>query len=60
MEIRIGPMAADDWPTCRRIYEEGIATGQATFGTRERIGRLNGRWRDVMLLERRSTVIGVD
>jgi len=166
MVIRIGPMGADDWPACRRIYEEGIDTGLATFetaapdwvtwdaahvaagrlvardaegrvigwaalspvsdrcayegvaeasvyvassarrhgvggalmralldaadaagiwtvqagilvenraslalvdhagfrviGTRERIGRLDGRWRDVMLLERRSAVVGVD
>jgi L-amino acid N-acyltransferase YncA len=166
MEIRIGPMAAEDWPACRQIYEEGIATGQATFetvapdwaawdaahlaagrmvardaedrvigwaalspvsdrcayegvaeasiyvaasarrqgvggalmralldaadasgvwtvqagvlvenraslalaertgfrtiGIRERIGRLDGTWRDVMLLERRSSVVGVD
>ena len=166
MEIRIGLMVADDWPACRRIYEEGIATGQATFetaapeweawdaahvaagrlaardaadrvigwaalspvsdrcayegvaeasiyvassvrrqgvggalmralldaadvagiwtvqagvlvenqaslalaeragfrtiGIREQIGRLDGRWRDVMLLERRSSVVGVD
>jgi L-amino acid N-acyltransferase YncA len=166
MEVRITPMAAADWPACRRIYAEGIATGLATFetaapeweawdaahlaagrlvardraggvvgwaalspvsdrcayegvaevsvyvaaearrrgvggalmgallaaaddagiwtvqagvllenrgslaladragfrviGIRERIGRLDGRWRDVMLLERRSAVVGVD
>ena len=27
------------------------------LGVRERIGRLNGEWRDVLLLERRSEVI---
>lgn len=26
-------MAGSDWPEVRRIYEEGIATGQATFET---------------------------
>jgi L-amino acid N-acyltransferase YncA len=26
-------MTPDDWPEVRRIYEEGIATGQATFET---------------------------
>jgi L-amino acid N-acyltransferase YncA len=26
-------------------------------GLRERLGRLHGRWRDVLLLERRSPVI---
>lgn len=29
--IRIEPMTADDWPEVRRIYEEGIATGNATL-----------------------------
>jgi L-amino acid N-acyltransferase YncA len=27
----IGPMQARDWPAVRTIYEEGIATGNATF-----------------------------
>ena len=27
-------------------------------GTRERLGELNGKWRDVILLERRSKVVG--
>lgn len=29
--IRIEPMTADDWPAVRRIYAEGIATGDATL-----------------------------
>jgi L-amino acid N-acyltransferase YncA len=29
----IEPMTADDWPHVRRIYEEGMATGDATFET---------------------------
>ena len=29
--LRIGPMTADDWPAVRRIYAEGIATGDATL-----------------------------
>lgn len=33
MEIRISPLSAPDWPACARIYEEGIATGAATFET---------------------------
>ncbi len=32
--------------------------GFRIVGTRERIGRTNSRWRDVLLLERRSTVVG--
>jgi L-amino acid N-acyltransferase YncA len=31
MELIIRPMTADDWPAVRRIYGEGIATGNATF-----------------------------
>lgn len=29
--IFIEPMVAEDWPEVRRIYAEGIATGDATF-----------------------------
>ena len=29
--VTIEPMTADHWPEVRRIYEEGIATGVATF-----------------------------
>ena len=32
-EITITPMTLDDWPAVRRIYAEGIATGNATFET---------------------------
>ena len=31
MNSRIEPMTAADWPAVRDVYEEGIATGQATF-----------------------------
>jgi L-amino acid N-acyltransferase YncA len=34
--------------------------GFREVGTRERIGQLNGIWRDVVLLERRSPVVGTD
>jgi phosphinothricin acetyltransferase len=29
--LRIEPMTPDDWPAVRRIYQEGIATGDATL-----------------------------
>lgn len=29
----ISPLHPSDWPAVRRIYEEGIATGEATFET---------------------------
>jgi L-amino acid N-acyltransferase YncA len=31
--VQIGPMRVDDWPAVREIYEQGIATGDATFDT---------------------------
>jgi L-amino acid N-acyltransferase YncA len=34
--------------------------GFRVVGVRERLGQLNGRWRDVVLLERRSSRAGVD
>lgn len=34
--------------------------GFREIGTRQRMGKLNGVWRDVVLFERRSTVVGVD
>jgi phosphinothricin acetyltransferase len=36
------------------------ACGFREVGRRERIGKLNGVWRDTILLERRSTEIGVE
>src|SRR5436190_10969405 len=30
---KLRPMTAGDWPSVRRIYEEGIATGHATMET---------------------------
>lgn len=34
--------------------------GFRQVGMRERLGKLNGAWRNVILLERRSTTVGVD
>jgi L-amino acid N-acyltransferase YncA len=33
------------------------AAGFRVIGTRERIGRHHGRWRDVLFIQRRSTII---
>jgi phosphinothricin acetyltransferase len=38
-----------------RLHE---SAGFRVVGVRERLGKLNGRWRDVLLLERRSRVVG--
>jgi phosphinothricin acetyltransferase len=35
-----------------------LACGFRTVGTRERVGRHHGTWRDVILIERRSPIVG--
>lgn len=37
-----------------------IKAGFRMIGTRERIGKMNGQWRDTALLERRSKLIGIN
>lgn len=56
--------AAGIWTLQAGIFPENIASialherfGFRIVGTRERIGRHRGKWRDVLLLERRSPVI---
>ncbi len=56
--------AAGIWTIQSGIFPENEASlalhasaGFRVIGTRERIGRHHGRWRDVMLLERRSTAV---
>jgi L-amino acid N-acyltransferase YncA len=41
----------------RRAHREA---GFREIGTRQRVGHHQGRWRDVVLIERRSPVVGVD
>ena len=41
----------------RQLHER---CGFREIGSRERIGKLNGTWRDVVLLERRSKKVGVE
>ena len=55
--------AAGIWTVQTGIFLENAASlarhqrcGSRIVGTRERIGQLNGIWRDTLLLERRSTV----
>jgi L-amino acid N-acyltransferase YncA len=56
--------AAGIWTIQSGIFPENTASaalhraaGFRTVGTRERIGRHHGRWRDVVLIERRSPLI---
>jgi phosphinothricin acetyltransferase len=57
--------AAGVWTVQSGIFPENTASlalhrraGFRVIGTRERVGRPRGRWRDVVLLERRSPVVG--
>lgn len=54
------------WTLQAGIFPENLASlklhqsfGFREVGVRQRIGKLGGRWRDVVLLERRSSVVGV-
>lgn len=54
------------WTLQSGIFPENEASinvhlnlGFRNVGTRERIGQMNGVWRDVILLERRSAVVGI-
>lgn len=56
--------AAGIWTIQSGIFPENAASialhqraGFRIIGTRERIGRHHGRWRDVVLVERRSTLV---
>ncbi len=53
------------WTLQAVVFQENAATialhqrcGFREVGRRERIGKLNGEWRDTVLLERRSALIG--
>lgn len=58
--------AAGIWTLQAGIFPENASSlalharaGFRVVGTRERLGQMNSRWRDVVLLERRSSVVGV-
>ncbi len=54
------------WTLQAGIFPENVASielhkraGFRIVGTRERLGCMDGRWRDVILMERRSAIAGV-
>jgi L-amino acid N-acyltransferase YncA len=54
------------WTLQTGIFPENKASlalhqkcGFRIIGQRKRLGKMGDRWRDVMLLERRSTVVGM-
>jgi phosphinothricin acetyltransferase len=55
------------WTLQAGIFPENISSirlhhkhGFRTVGIRERLGKMNNKWRDVALLERRSQIVGID
>jgi L-amino acid N-acyltransferase YncA len=59
--------AAGLWTLQAGIFPENAASiaiheacGFRVLGTREKIGKMPGQWRDTVLLERRSKVVGTD
>jgi phosphinothricin acetyltransferase len=58
--------AAGIWMLQAGIFPENVSSvemhtklGFRIVGKREKLGSMDGRWRDVLLLERRSTVTGI-
>jgi L-amino acid N-acyltransferase YncA len=54
------------WTLQASIFRENVASsalhracGFREVGCRERIGRMNGVWRDTILMERRSRIVGI-
>ncbi len=59
--------AAGIWSLQAGVFPENGASvavhlrcGFREVGRRERVGKMHGRWRDTLLLERRSRIVGVD
>ena len=55
------------WTLQAGIFSENVASialhqrcGFTVVGIRRRLGCMDGRWRDVVLMERRSEVVGID
>lgn len=55
------------WTLQAGIFPENVGSlvvhqrcGFREVGRRERIGKMNGEWRDTILLERRSPLVGID
>ena len=52
-------LQAGIFPENRPSVAIHLRCGFRIVGTRERLGQMNRRWRDVLLLERRSAVVGI-
>lgn len=56
----IWTLQAGIFPENRASINLHLGHGFRVVGRRERLGKVNGAWRDVVLLERRSMIAGVD
>ncbi len=56
--LEIWTLQAGIFPENKPSLRLHLGAGFRLVGVRERIGELDGRWRDVLLLERRSTTVG--
>lgn len=59
-ENEIWTLQASIFPENKASIELHQQCGFSKVGHRERIAKLNGVWRDTFLLERRSTLVGLD
>jgi L-amino acid N-acyltransferase YncA len=53
-------LQAGIFPENKASIELHKSCGFRELGRRERIGKMDGRWRDTVLLERRSIVVGIN
>jgi phosphinothricin acetyltransferase len=58
--IGIWTLQAGIFPENTASIALAIACGFREVGRRERIGQMDGIWRDVILMERRSNVVGIE
>jgi len=59
-EAGLWTLQAGVFPENEASVRVHVKAGFRLVGRRERLGKLGSRWRDVLLLERRSSVMGVD
>ena len=53
-------LQAGIFPENKKSIQLHLRNGFRIIGTRERIGKMDGVWRDTVLLERRSNHIGIE
>ena len=58
-EAGIWTLQAGIFPENQASIKLHLNAGFRVVGTRERLGSMNGHWRDVVLMERRSGIVGV-